>query len=255
MTLAPDFAVTGHLYMAYSKLGPEPVTAKVNRLSRFTIGADNQIVAGSEVPIYDLDPPAPGVLPHRRLARLRAGRQPLHLHGRQHEPVRPRLQPDRRAPRPPELGRAAHVGQHEQPERQDPAHRPAGGPARLAGDRDDLRHPGRQHVPGRHRPDAARDLRDGLPQPVPDHVDQKTGWVLMGDYGPDAGSDEPEPRPAGLGRVQRRQGAGLLRLALLHPRERRVQRHHLRRATPAPAPTTASTTAPRRSTTRRTTRA
>ena len=80
-------------------------------------------------------PPARGVLPHRRLAGLRARRQPLPVHGRQHQPVRVRrLQPDRRAPRPPVLGRAAHVGQHERPERQDPAH-PRRSRTRRAADR------------------------------------------------------------------------------------------------------------------------
>ncbi len=39
--------------MSYSTLGAQPVQAKVNRISRFTIGADNQIVAGSEIPIYE----------------------------------------------------------------------------------------------------------------------------------------------------------------------------------------------------------
>ena len=41
-------------------------------------------------------------------------------------------------------------------------------PTGAPGHRDDVHDPGRQHVPGRHGADAARDLRDGLPQPVPD---------------------------------------------------------------------------------------
>ena len=71
----------------------------------------------------------------------------------------------------------------------------------------------------------------GFRNPFRIHVDEKTGWVLMGDYGPDAGSTNPDARPAGLRRVQRGQGAGLLRLALLRPPERPVPRHHLRRVT------------------------
>ena len=55
-----------------------------------------------------------------------------------------------------------------------------------------------------------------------------TGWVLIGDYGPDAGATEPEPRPAGQRRVQRDRGARQLRLALLRPRQRPVQRLQLR---------------------------
>ena len=132
VTLAPDFAVTGHLYMSYSKLGVEPVTAKVNRLSRFTIGADNQIVAGSEVPIYEWT--------HQREECCHTGgsldfgarRQHLHLHGRQHEPVRATATTRPTSGPAAELGRAAHVGEHEQPERQDPPDRPARGAARPA---------------------------------------------------------------------------------------------------------------------------
>ena len=174
-----------------------------------------------------VDPPAPGVLPHRRVARLRPRRQHLHLHGRQHEPVRARLQPDRRAARPHELGRAAHVGEHEQPERQDPPDRPARGAARPARRGHHLRHPHGQHVRARHRPDAARDLCDGLPQPVPDPRRPGDELGLHGRLRPGRRLDERDPRAAGLGRVQHRQGARLLRLALLRPRERPVPRHHL----------------------------
>ena len=73
----------------------------------------------------------------------------------------------------------------------------------------------------------------GFRNPFRIGVDQKTGWVLMADYGPDAGATEPEPRPAGHRRVEHRQAAGQLRLAVLHPRERPVQR--LSRSRPAPA--------------------
>ena len=60
----------------------------------------------------------------------------------------------------------------------------------------------------------------GFRNPFRFTVDPKTGWVLMGDYGPDAGTTERQPRPAGLGRVQRPHQAGQLRLAVLHPRQR-----------------------------------
>ena len=88
----------------------------------------------------------------------------------------------------------------------------------------------------------------GFRNPFRITVDPKTGWVLMGDYGPDAG------RPT---RTAARRAASSttssparqLRLALLRPRERPVQRlqlrhRHVRRR---------SSTARRRSTTRRTT--
>ena len=70
-----------------------------------------------------------------------------------------------------DLGRPAHVGQHERPERQDPAHPADPERDRHAGHRDDVHDPRGQHVrrgPGHAEPDPARDLRDGLPQPVPD---------------------------------------------------------------------------------------
>ena len=94
--------------------------------------------------------PAPGVLPHRRLARVGRQRRPLHLHGRQHQPVRARLQPDGRAARPRDLGRPAHVGQHERPERQDPAHPADPERHRRAGRRHDVHDPAGQHVPRGH---------------------------------------------------------------------------------------------------------
>ena len=50
----------------------------------------------------------------------------------------------------------------------------------------------------------------------------------MGDYGPDAGCGRPEPRPAGQRRVEHRQAGRQLRLAVLHRRERRLQRLRLR---------------------------
>ena len=37
----------------------------------------------------------------------------------------------------------------------------------------------------------------GFRNPFRIHVDQKTGWVLMGDYGPDAGSTDPNRGPQG----------------------------------------------------------
>ena len=84
-------------------------------------------VLGAEDP--HLHAPDAGVLPLVRRAVLRPRRQPLHLDGRQHQPVRlRRLRPDRRARRPRALGRAAHRGQHERPQRQDPAHQAAGSP-------------------------------------------------------------------------------------------------------------------------------
>ena len=114
--LAPNFNTTGHIYVAYSAL---PDASR--HQPRLALHADRQHARPGADHLH-LAAPAPGVLPHRRLARVRRRRRPLHLHGRQHEPVRARLQPDRRAAGSRDLGRPAHLGQHQQPERQDPAH-------------------------------------------------------------------------------------------------------------------------------------
>ena len=82
----------------------------------------------------------------------------------------------------------------------------------------------------------ARDRRQTLPEiyamgfrnPFRFTVDPETGWVLMADYGPDAVLRRPAARPAGQRRVERDHRARLLRLALLHPRERPLHRLRLR---------------------------
>ena len=150
------------------------------------------------------------------------------------------------------LGRPAHVGQHERPQRQDPADQAAGRtrPARPASARRTRSRPATCSPTGTAQ-DAARDLRDGLPQPVPLHGRPETGWVLMGDYGPDAGATERQPRPAGQRRVQRDHEPGNYGWPYCIRDNDAVQRLRLRDRTVRPA----SSTAPRRSTTRPTTRA
>ena len=103
------------------------------------------------------------LLPRRRRHRLRRGRQPLPVHRRRHQPVRlRRLLADRRADQPqPGLRRAAHRRQHQRPARQDPADQGRTPTARYTIPAGNLFAPGTAQHP-------ARDLRDGLPQPVPD---------------------------------------------------------------------------------------
>ena len=102
--------------------------------------------------------PARAVLPLVGLAVLRPGRQPVHLDGRQHEPVRlERLQPDRRALRPLRVGRAAHAART----RTTSTARSCGSSrwrSRSArpGPGDDVHDPRRQPLPRRHGADAAR---------------------------------------------------------------------------------------------------
>ena len=57
---------------------------------------------------------------------------------------------------------------------------------------------------GHAEQDPARDLRDGLPQPVPDHGRPEHRLGADGRLRPGRRRDEPEPRPAGQRRVQRR---------------------------------------------------
>ena len=161
------------------------------------------------------DPRRPGrprhLLPRRRQDRLRRRRQPVPLDGRRHEPVRVlgRLHADRRAGQPqPGVRCPAHVGQHERPARQDPAH-PREGERQL-------QHPRGEPVPSGHGADEARDLRHGLPQPVPlrgrPQVEQRLrGRLLAGRERARSGARAPGHRP-----LDARGPAGQLRLALLH---------------------------------------
>ena len=176
-----------------------------------------------------VDRAAAGVLPLGRLAGVRAQRRPLPIHRRQHQPVRVRrLHADRRAARPRVLGCAAHGGELQQPQRQADPYPPAAGRDRYPRRRHDVLDPGGQHVRPGHRQHAARDLRDGLPQPVPDHDRSAHGLGAARQLRTGRRLDEPEPRPAGQRRVRRDQGARLLRLALLRARQRPVQRLQLR---------------------------
>ena len=134
--LAPDFDTSPATSTWPTPRSPDRLDGKDNRVSRFTI-TRQPARPGSSRSIYEWTAPAPGVLPHRRLAGLRPRRQPLHLHGRQHEPVRPRLQPDRRARRPRSSGTPSARRPTRTTQRQDPAHRPARRRRRRAGRRDD----------------------------------------------------------------------------------------------------------------------
>ena len=245
----------GHIYMP-TRRWPERRRSPRSTGSRASRSArPARSSAGSEIPIYEWTPPARGVLPHRRLARLRPRRQPLPLHGRQHEPVRPRLQPDRRAARPPELGRPAHVGEHEQPERQDPPDPPARGAARLA------RASGRPTTIPRGNmfpPGTAQTLPEiyamGFRNPFRIHVDPVTDWSS---WATTARTPARRARPAAR-RARSSSTSSRSRASTAGPtasaRTSRTTTSRTR-ATRARAPTTASTTAPRRSTTRPTTRA
>ena len=132
--------------------------------------------------------------------------------------------------------------------------KPIDNPTGTPGVGHDLHDPARQPVreAGHDEQDPARDLRHGLPQPVPLHGRPGDGLGADGRLRPRRQHDQRQPRPAGLGRVQRGHQGGQLRLAVLHPRQHAVQRLRLRDAT-SRAPS--STAPPRSRTTRPTTRA
>ena len=68
----------------------------------------------------------------------------------------------------------------------------------------------------------------GFRNPFRFTVDQTTGWVLSADYGPDAGTTNANRGPQGSVEYNVAHAGGQLWLAVLHPRQRRVQRLQLR---------------------------
>ena len=128
LAVAPDFATTKHLYAHYVPLAPPYNTSR--DLARLALH-DQRRHARPGVREADLQRPAPGLRgwrAQRRRPAVRAQRRPLHRHRRQHRLLRVGgLPADGRAPRPDAQRRAGDLGEHEQPERQDPAHPSARG--------------------------------------------------------------------------------------------------------------------------------
>ena len=100
---------------------------------------------------------------------------------------------DDRANRNPGVRRAPHVGQHERPARQAPAHPPE--------DRRRLLDPDRQPVPPRPRRGRSPEIYAmGFRNPFRFAVNRNNGDVYVGDYSPDANAADPARGPAGQGR-------------------------------------------------------
>ena len=191
--LAPNFDTTGHIYLAYSAL---PDASGTNRVSRFTLTGNT---LGQEQIIYTWQ--------HQRQECCHTGGSlefgadgDLYIStGDNTNPFAHGFNPTDERPGPRDLGRPAHVGQHQQPERQDPAH-----PADPERHRAPRASGTTYTIPsGNLFHGAAR--RQTLPEiyamgfrnPFRIHYDKKTGWILMGDYGPDAGSTDPNRGPQG----------------------------------------------------------
>ncbi|MNW48835.1 hypothetical protein D3C74_262230 [compost metagenome] len=132
------------------------------------------------------------------------------------------LHPDRRASGPRALRRPGHVGQQQRPARQAPAHHARAG-RYLLGPRGQPLPRGRGH----RGQDPSRDLRDGLPQPVPHHG-RRRRHGLPRRLRARRRHRQPEPWPRRLRRVAVDQGPGQLRLAVLPREQHRVQRLRLR---------------------------
>ena len=225
LQLAPDFATSNWVYLFYSQL---PDSSNTQVISRFKVNG-NTLDLASEQRILTFQHQRGQCCHSSGSLLLRPRRQPLHLHGRQHEPVRlVRLQPDRRARRPRALGRAAHLGQHERPQRQDPAHQAGREPDGHARPGQHLHGPARQPVPGRATRPGRRSSAWASATRSASRSTRRRAGCSARDYGPDAEHGQRQPRPRGLGRVQRDDERRQLRLALLHPRQHAVQRLQLR---------------------------
>ena len=109
------------------------------------------------------------VLPRRGRHRLRLPQQPVAGHGRRHAVRRRQLGRLLAPQRPDDRGRPVQRAVRRRPPQRAEHQRPARqGAAHPRQRRRELHEPARQPVPGGDGQDAPGDLRDGLPQPVPD---------------------------------------------------------------------------------------
>ena len=141
ITLDPDFDTNNHLYVTYT---PLPTPNNQTRVSRFTVGANNTIALSSEQVIFTW-------IAQREQCCHSGGSLAFGPNGDLYISTGDNTNPfasdgydaDRRAARPRVLGRAAHLRQLQQPQRQGPAHPSAAGRDRRAGHRHDLLDPRR----------------------------------------------------------------------------------------------------------------
>ena len=199
---------TGSIYLYYAPPlstpgGDAPATGTnwspwkgVNRLSRFTLNADYTLNMASEVDVLDV-PADRGMCCHvggdidfdaAGNLYLSTGDDTNPFDSAGYAPI------DERTNRNPAYDAQRSRRQHQRPARQGAADQ---------GERErDVHDPGRQPVRARHRQHPARDLRDGLPQPVPDERRQGHRHRLPRRLRPGRGHDQRQPRPERAGRVQ-----------------------------------------------------
>jgi cytochrome c len=196
MALDPDFAPKRLDLLPALAAGFRRPTHQPVRLSRWQTG--HGFAQGSA----ELAGAAPGVLPPRGRAAVRPGRLPLRLDRRQHEPFQRlgRLRADRRTAGQGPVGCPEILSQHERSAGQDPAHQAD------AGGR--LHDPGGQSVPAGTPKTRPEIYAMGFRNPWRFNIDPKTGFVYVGDVGPDAGGDREERGPQGFDTVNQLRQAG-----------------------------------------------
>jgi glucose/arabinose dehydrogenase/plastocyanin len=192
--LAPNFATTGHIYLAYSAL---PDSSNQNRLSRFTVAGDT-IVSGSEQIIYTWQ--------HQRAQCCHSsGSIAFAPDGSLYIATGDNTNPfasDGYAPIDERAGREAWDAQRTSGNTNNPngkvlhiIPRPNAAGAPGIGTTYDI--PANNLFPVGTAKTLPEIYAMGFRNPFRITVDPKTGWVLMGDYGPDAGSTNPNRGPQG----------------------------------------------------------
>ncbi|HEX5979935.1 MAG TPA: ThuA domain-containing protein, partial [Thermoleophilaceae bacterium] len=195
--LAPDFMTSGHIYLAYSAL---PDSSGQNRLSRFTLVGE-QIQPGSEQIIYTWQ--------HQRAQCCHtSGSLAFGLDGSLYISTGDNTNPfasDGFTPIDERPGREAWDAQRTSANSNDPN----GKILRITPIPGATGAPGigtTYTIPPGNMFDEAQDTQNqtlpeiyamGFRNPFRITVDPKTGWLLLGDYGPDAGATNPNRGPQG----------------------------------------------------------
>ncbi len=168
ITLDPDFNTNNHLYVTYTPLTPN--TNNETRVSRFTVGANNTIALSSEQLIFTW-------IAQREQCCHSGGSLAFGANGDLYISTGDNTNPfasDGYAPIDERPGRAFWDAQRTSANSNNHNGKvlrihPLPGATGAPGIGTTYSIPDGQHVRPGHRQHAARDLRDGLPQPVPAH--------------------------------------------------------------------------------------
>ena len=195
ITLANDFDTTGHLYLSYSAL---PDSSEQNRLSRFTV-ENNAIVAGSERIIYTWQHQVAQCC-HTGGSLATAADGSIYIStGDNTNP----FDSSGFAPIDERPGREYWDAQRTSANTNNANGKilhlaPVGDPTGTPGVGTTYTIPADNLFATDSEPKTMPEIYAmGFRNPFRITVDPKTGWVLMGDYGPDAGSTDPNRGPQG----------------------------------------------------------